>query len=166
MFEKGYRFFSAPLTLIYFWTISYLLPPNYKIPYIIVLKSFCVFELPHLFYYCTINHTILPFFSQNLHIFLFSVYFMTLGKLFFWNTILQTIKLFFILKNYFYKLPSYSIVLENHFCDIISHLRACLKNAFCKMYVAICGRFRLNEGGVANLMKDKSTEQFWHFYNG
>ena len=27
--------------------------------------------------------------------------------------------------------------------------RACLKNAFCKMCVTICGRFRLNEGGVA-----------------
>ncbi|WP_334290884.1 DUF6783 domain-containing protein [Anaerobutyricum hallii] len=27
--------------------------------------------------------------------------------------------------------------------------RACLKNAFCKMCITICGRFRLNEGGVA-----------------
>ncbi|MFR8391123.1 DUF6783 domain-containing protein [Anaerobutyricum hallii] len=27
--------------------------------------------------------------------------------------------------------------------------RACLKKAFCKMCVAICGRFRLNEGDVA-----------------
>ncbi|WP_334297537.1 DUF6783 domain-containing protein [Anaerobutyricum hallii] len=27
--------------------------------------------------------------------------------------------------------------------------RACLKNAFCKMCVTICGRFYLNEGGVA-----------------
>ncbi|MFQ7508042.1 DUF6783 domain-containing protein [Anaerobutyricum hallii] len=27
--------------------------------------------------------------------------------------------------------------------------RVCLKKAFCKMCVAICGRFRLNEGGVA-----------------
>ncbi|WP_334294677.1 DUF6783 domain-containing protein [Anaerobutyricum hallii] len=27
--------------------------------------------------------------------------------------------------------------------------RACLKKAFCKMCGAICGRFRLNEGGVA-----------------
>ena len=36
--------------------------------------------------------------------------------------------------------------------------RACLKNAFCKMYITICGRFRLNEGGVAgygNRMKAK-----------
>ena len=36
---------------------------------------------------------------------------------------------------------------------------ACLKNAFCKMYVTICGRFCLNEGGVAgyvNWMKAKS----------
>ena len=38
--------------------------------------------------------------------------------------------------------------------------RACLKNAFCKMYITICGRFRLNEGGVAgygNRMKAKYT---------
>ena len=38
--------------------------------------------------------------------------------------------------------------------------RACLKNAFCKMCVTICGRFRLNEGGVAgyvNRMKAKYT---------
>ena len=38
--------------------------------------------------------------------------------------------------------------------------RACLKNAFCKMCVTICGRFRLNEGGVAgyvNWMKAKYT---------
>ena len=37
--------------------------------------------------------------------------------------------------------------------------RACLKNAFCKMCITICGRFRLNEGGVAgygNRMKAKS----------
>ena len=27
--------------------------------------------------------------------------------------------------------------------------RACLKNAFCKMCITICGRFYLNEGGVA-----------------
>ena len=43
-----------------------------------------------------------------------------------------------------------------------SHLtsRACLKNAFCKMCITICGRFRLNEGGVAgyvNRMKAKYT---------
>ena len=34
----------------------------------------------------------------------------------------------------------------------------CLKNAFCKMCITICGRFRLNEGGVAgyvNRMKAK-----------
>ena len=38
--------------------------------------------------------------------------------------------------------------------------RACLKNAFCKMCITICGRFRLNEGGVAgygNRMKTKYT---------
>ena len=38
--------------------------------------------------------------------------------------------------------------------------RACLKNAFCKMHITICGRFRLNEGGVAgyvNRMKAKYT---------
>ena len=38
--------------------------------------------------------------------------------------------------------------------------RACLKNAFCKMCITICGRFRLNEGGVAgygNRMKAKYT---------
>ena len=27
--------------------------------------------------------------------------------------------------------------------------RACLKKAFCKMCVTVCGRFFLNEGGVA-----------------
>ena len=31
-----------------------------------------------------------------------------------------------------------------------SETRACLKNAFCKMCVTICGRFRLNEGAVAS----------------
>ena len=31
----------------------------------------------------------------------------------------------------------------------ITIMKVCLKNAFCKMCVAICGRFRLNEGGVA-----------------
>ena len=44
---------------------------------------------------------------------------------------------------------------------LIQHsFRACLKNAFCKMCVTICGRFRLNEGGVAgyvNRMKAKYT---------
>ena len=38
--------------------------------------------------------------------------------------------------------------------------RACLKNAFCKMCITICGRFRPNEGGVAgygNRMKAKYT---------
>ena len=36
--------------------------------------------------------------------------------------------------------------------------RACLKKAFCKMCVTVCGRFCLNEGGVAgyvNRMKVK-----------
>ena len=36
--------------------------------------------------------------------------------------------------------------------------RACLKKAFCKMCVTVCGRFFLNEGGVAgyvNRMKVK-----------
>ena len=40
------------------------------------------------------------------------------------------------------------------------YTRACLKKAFCKMCVAICGRFRLNEGGVVgygNRMKAKYT---------
>ncbi|RGZ80507.1 hypothetical protein DW972_11485 [Anaerobutyricum hallii] len=35
-----------------------------------------------------------------------------------------------------------------------------MKNAFCKMCITICGRFRLNEGGVAgygNRMKTKYT---------
>ena len=35
-----------------------------------------------------------------------------------------------------------------------------MRNAFCKMYITICGRFRLNEGGVAgygNRMKAKYT---------
>lgn len=38
--------------------------------------------------------------------------------------------------------------------------RVCLKNAFCKMCITICGRFRLNEGGVVgygNRMKAKYT---------
>ena len=41
--------------------------------------------------------------------------------------------------------------------------RACLKNAFYKMCVTICGRFRLNEGGVAgyvNRMKAKSPAKW------
>ena len=29
------------------------------------------------------------------------------------------------------------------------HTRACLKKAFCKMCVTICGRFRSDEGAVA-----------------
>ena len=33
--------------------------------------------------------------------------------------------------------------------DLNKDPRACLKNAFCKMCVTICGRFRLNEGCVA-----------------
>ena len=40
----------------------------------------------------------------------------------------------------------------------IEHSRACLKKAFCKMCVTVCGRFFLNEGGVAgyvNRMKVK-----------
>ncbi len=40
----------------------------------------------------------------------------------------------------------------------IEHSRACLKKAFCKMCVTVCGRFCLNEGGVAgyvNRMKVK-----------
>ena len=44
--------------------------------------------------------------------------------------------------------------------SIKMRLRACLKNAFCKMCITICGRFRLNEGGVAgygNRMKAKYT---------
>ena len=34
------------------------------------------------------------------------------------------------------------------FWKIFQSSRACLKNSFCKMCVTICGRFRLNEGGV------------------
>ena len=43
---------------------------------------------------------------------------------------------------------------------IFINTRACLKNAFCKMCITICGKFRLNEGGVAgygNRMKAKYT---------
>ena len=39
----------------------------------------------------------------------------------------------------------------------------CLKNAFCKMYATICGRFCLNKGGVAgyvNRMKVKYTAKW------
>ena len=42
-------------------------------------------------------------------------------------------------------------------------IRVCLKNAFCKIYVTICGRFCLNEGGVAgyvNRMKTKYTAKW------
>ena len=42
--------------------------------------------------------------------------------------------------------------------DIGEYIRACLKKAFCKMCVTVCGRFCLNEGGVAgyvNRMKVK-----------
>ena len=48
------------------------------------------------------------------------------------------------------------------FCDL-THARACLKNAFRKMCATICGRFRLNEGGVAgyvNRMKAKYTAKW------
>ena len=41
--------------------------------------------------------------------------------------------------------------------------RVCLKNAFCKIYVTLCGRFCLNEGGVAgyvNRMKTKYTAKW------
>ena len=41
--------------------------------------------------------------------------------------------------------------------------RVCLKNAFCKMYATICGRFCLNKGGVAgyvNRMKVKYTAKW------
>ena len=40
----------------------------------------------------------------------------------------------------------------------VEEARACLKKAFCKMCVTVCGRFFLNEGGVAgyvNRMKVK-----------
>ena len=50
--------------------------------------------------------------------------------------------------------------LFNHFyIDIYT----CLKNAFCKMYAIICGRFCLNKGGVAgyvNRMKVKYTAKW------
>ena len=36
--------------------------------------------------------------------------------------------------------------------------RACLKNAFCKIYVTICGRFCLNEGGVAGYVNRTKTK--------
>ena len=45
----------------------------------------------------------------------------------------------------------------------MSSPRAYLKNAFCKMCVTICGRFRLNEGGVAgyaNRMRAKYTAKW------
>ena len=41
--------------------------------------------------------------------------------------------------------------------------RVCLKNAFCKMYAPLCGRFCLNKGGVAgyvNRMKVKYTAKW------
>ena len=34
------------------------------------------------------------------------------------------------------------------------HTRACLKKAFCKMCVTICGRFRSDEGAVAGYATD------------
>ena len=46
------------------------------------------------------------------------------------------------------------------FVCVSLNTRACLKNAFCKMCVTICGRFFLNEGGVVgyvNWMKAKYT---------
>ena len=36
--------------------------------------------------------------------------------------------------------------------------RACLKKAFCKMYVTICGRFCLIEGGVAGYANRKTAK--------
>ena len=57
----------------------------------------------------------------------------------------------------FYKCHINSLLL---FSKVHPYPRLCLKNAFCKMCVTICGRFRLNEGGVAgyfNWMKTKYT---------
>ena len=51
--------------------------------------------------------------------------------------------------------------MKHAFCAIFifqTRSRACLKKAFCKMCVTVCGRFFLNEGGVAgyvNRMKVK-----------
>ncbi len=41
--------------------------------------------------------------------------------------------------------------------------RACLKNAFCQLYVTVCGRFVPNEGGVAGYvdrMRGKYTAKW------
>ncbi len=68
--------------------------------------------------------------------------YITILQLFF-STFIVTIYFLNFYMNFFYSMP-----------------RACLKNAFCKMYITICGRFRLNEGGVAgygNRMKAKYT---------
>ena len=66
-------------------------------------------------------------------------------------TILQLVFSTFIVTIYF---------LNFYMNFFYSMSRACLKNAFCKMYITICGRFLLNEGGVAgygNRMKAKYT---------
>ena len=68
--------------------------------------------------------------------------YITILQLFF-STFIVTIYFLNFYMNFFYSMP-----------------RACLKNAFYKMYITICGRFRLNEGGVAgygNRMKAKYT---------
>ena len=68
--------------------------------------------------------------------------YITILQLFF-STFIVTIYFLNFYMNFFYSMP-----------------RACLKNTFCKMYITICGRFRLNEGGVAgygNRMKAKYT---------
>ena len=57
----------------------------------------------------------------------------------------------------------YMIVRTSCQSYFIHSLRACLKNAFCKIYVTICGRFCLNEGGVAgyvNRTKAKYTAKW------
>ena len=51
----------------------------------------------------------------------------------------------------------------NYIFPCIQFPGVCLKNAFCKIYVTICGRFCLNEGGVAgyvNRMKTKYTAKW------
>ena len=43
---------------------------------------------------------------------------------------------------------------------LFNNSRACLRNHFCNLHAPICGRFYLNEGGVAgyvNWMKAKYT---------
>ena len=71
-----------------------------------------------------------------------------------------------LIQSIFYSKFPYLLYYHNNMNNYRLHhtlTRVCLKNAFCKIYVTICGRFCLNEGGVAgyvNRMKTKYTAKW------